>query len=357
MPWHNIATAWKGIGNYPLRQDQKGFLRDELLNGNHGNLWSISNALIIVYRWPNNELRFWLTTPTGHMCEGDNAARFYKYFPCIESSSEGYLFHLDAAKHVQISQQLMWMPQNSNYSHFLCDYFAPVIAAQVTAASLLKSSKILAVQNWDQWQLELIAHLGLKAITLQALRAGEILAVQADEVILPVIENPINSQNILRGWLSRVFFQDSIYNAKTYYPAVYIRRTGDRASRIKNTKEIEDLVESFGGVSIDATALTIKQKYDFFRSCGIIIGDGSSSMNAVLFMRDHAHFIGLTDPLILGNDDFLIGGWPYLHMIAHQSSFVIGQDHQPLAGSPLASASYPASVISQLIINQQLNSI
>ena len=214
LPWEIANKVWKGINNYPLAQDQKRFLRNQLLNGIDANLWSISNAKIIIYRWPNNELRFWLISSEGHLCEGSEAARFFQYFPFIEQSPEGFLFHLDAVKHAQIPDRLIWMPQNSNYSHFLCDYFAPVIAALDTNPSLLKSARILTIQHWEPWQLELISHLDLGTHQVEAPRAGEILFLQADEVILPVIEQPVLSQHILREWFSRRFTKRSDHLSK-----------------------------------------------------------------------------------------------------------------------------------------------
>jgi len=128
-----------------------------------------------------------------------------------------------------------------------------------------------------------------------------------------------------------------------------MKRSGTSSRRIRNSSDIEALVEGLGGLCVDPSTLSFDQKLKTFQGSKILIGDGSSTINAALFMRGDSHLISLTDPLALANDDFFLGGFPYLDSISQQTSFVIGTHAKPLEGSPLSSAIYPLSVISKLI--------
>jgi len=349
MAWRDIASSWKGIGNYPLGIHQKQFLRNHLFCGLEARLWLIRNACVFIYRWPNNQLRFFLADSSGHLYECSEGASFYRYFPFIEPTAEGFSFHYHNYKVAQISDTILWMPQNSNYSHFMCDYYAPAIAAKLSAPSHVNGAQLLTVQNWEPWQQELIQSLGLGILPLEKIMPGELVLARINKVVLPVIEHPNHSQHILRHWFAGIYTSASGSLDLCDCPVIYMTRSGPSSMRIRNTRDIEALVEGVGGVCVDPSTLSFEQKLKTFQSSKILIGDGSATINAALFMHGDSHLIALTDPLSLANDDFLLGGFPYLDSISERTSFVIGTNAKPLDGSPLSSAIYPLSVIRRLI--------
>ena len=86
-----------------------------------------------------------------------------------------------------------------------------------------------------------------------------------------------------------------------------------------------------------------------FNSPKVIIGEGSGTINALMFGGSPTNFIGLQESESLSNKYFLEGGWPYTHLIAHKSRFLTGQVTQRSFNSPIQPASYSCSHLSHIL--------
>ena len=120
-------------------------------------------------------------------------------------------------------------------------------------------------------------------------------------------------------------------------------------SRVVNRHEISTLVKSAGGITVIPNSLSIPQKIRLFNSPKVIIGEGSGTINALMFGGYQTNFIGLQESESLSNKYFLEGGWPYTHLIAHKSRFLTGQVTQRSFNSPIQSASYSCSHLSHIL--------
>ena len=123
--------------------------------------------------------------------------------------------------------------------------------------------------------------------------------------------------------------------------------------RIRNQLELEKLVKSYSGICIDPSPLSLKEKLELFEEASLIIGDGSSSMNTILFASDKCKYIGLSATESITNNHYLEGGWPYTHLIASRSTFIVGEDTTPLPGSTLGSSIYPPQLIENTLKSLQ----
>lgn len=154
----------------------------------------------------------------------------------------------------------------------------------------------------------------------------------------------MQSQLALRYWLNETVASSPGSDVLPKIP-ILIARAGHKQMRIRNLHELEMLVRTYGGLSVDPTSLTLQQRVELFRQASLIIGDGSSSMNTILYASDKCHYVSLSDPESIMNNHYLEGGWPYTHLIASRSTFIVGQDTIPLPGSTLGSSLYPPLLI------------
>ena len=80
-----VLESWKGIKNYPLSIDKKKYLRNRLLAQQAiPTLWKVYYPTVAIYRWSNNELRYFLITKNGHLLEDKCAEEFFTYFPVLK---------------------------------------------------------------------------------------------------------------------------------------------------------------------------------------------------------------------------------------------------------------------------------
>ena len=130
---------------------------------------------------------------------------------------------------------------------------------------------------------------------------------------------------------------------------IFMARHSHNSSRVLNQSEISEFIKTQGGSVVDPSLLTFREKYSYFSRARAMIGDGSASMNMILFAPTDCQFVGLYDPLVLSNDNFLDGGFPYTDMIASRTIPVFGRNPQLLQGSPLASCHYNLHEINEII--------
>jgi hypothetical protein len=132
---------------------------------------------------------------------------------------------------------------------------------------------------------------------------------------------------------------------------IFMARLNHHSSRIRNQSEIAQLIESLGGLTVDPSSLTFCEKHFYFSRARVMIGDGSATMNMILFAPEYCRFVALYDPTALLNDNFLDGGFPYVDLIASRSNPVFGKKPQFLEGSPLASCHYDLQEIRDMIMS------
>ena len=342
VPWPVIKDAWKGISEFPLSIQVKRYLQDMTLENYPASLWQINSPKIFVYQFPNKELKYFLIGNDQHLYEYIESTNYYNAFPFIHNLGGKFAFDVNGCETFSIDDDTLWFPHNPNYSHFLCDYYGP--CSIFSEDNTIKDAKMIQLHDWASWQLELINKLELESVRItNAFSRSPLICINPKSVLLPLVSSPLHSQWALRKWIEKRFKQDSEINSE--HKIIYLKREGERSKRIKNSRQIELVVKKYGGISIDISKYNFSEKISLLSKAKVIIGDGSSSLNAVLFMPTESQFIALVEPLTLSDPKFIDGGWGYNTIIANKLKYVIGTDPSYLQGSPLCSAKYSADEI------------
>lgn len=347
LPWASLKTAYSGVANYRIPSESKQYLRDRLLDCEPPQLWRLERPSLVVHRLPNHELRFFLLSEARNICEHAVNQRWYKFFPFIRDL--GGRFHLDIEQcpSISVDAELAWMPQSRNYSHFLCDFFAPWIPF-ADKQQIVSQLSLLTIDKWPLWQTELIQKIGLHS-TILCHQSTSTYIVRPRAVWLPVLSNTLMAQLRLQSWLHENFSTRQANYSGQCISSVFLTRGDNRALRVRNAGQIGELVSSLGGTVVDPTTLSFGEKIDILGQASSIICEGSGSLNAVLFSSQNSKVLMLTDPWAHANTLMLDGGFPYLNLISHRLETILGESPKPLEGSPLASCEFSLAEIRQLI--------
>ena len=336
----DILRAWKGISRYPLNNTQKEYLRHRLISSRNHQclLMQLVNPYVIYYRFPrpNAEYRCFLLSRSGHLFESLWSKRFFPSFGFLQLTSNGFEFLFEEKNVLPINYDLAWFPQSLNYTHFLCDFFAPWIPFNYLLNDYLKHLKYLHCHDWSDWQKQVFSHFYLPQGIPITIKPGQLLTLQPNSVTIPVLSSEIQSTLCLRDYFTSNIARRS-YNLNSR-PVFMIRNSdGDiKNIRVTNQSSIMKLVSKYNGINIDPSTLSIDQKHALFSNSSVVIGEGSATLNFSLFANQSSLLVGLTDQASIQNNQFLDGGWPYLHTVANQSVFIPGEEpkyhssnHQP----------------------------
>jgi len=121
-----LSLYLQGIDNYPLSPPQKKFLMQRLQTTEDvAFLLRLYNPTIILYRWSNGQLRYFLITQRHHLVEDPSQFAFYRYFPFLRFEKNSLLFDVEHLTTTSLPVKLAWLPQSFNYTHFLSDSLGP----------------------------------------------------------------------------------------------------------------------------------------------------------------------------------------------------------------------------------------
>jgi len=353
--WQAVHRAYKAIPGFPLEFSDKLYLRSQLLNIECPTLWRFNRPKVVVHRHLNGEMAYFLISDQGHLCLNESSSKWFHCFPFISCRDKSIEFNIEKLPHLVLNDEIAWLPQNPNYSHFLCDFFAPWLFFVPNWSSFAHAFKLLQLEPWPKWQTEFIDCLPFMILEIPICKPGFTFVVEPASVLMPICNNPLLGQLKLKEWLSHGssvasnHFVDPQGNLIDHAEIVFLTRNDSRSPRIKNRRQIEEYVLNRGGSLVDASLLNAVEKKARLASAKYIICEGSGSLNAVLFGQDNAKIIFLADVNILTDKLFLDGGFPYLHSVASRLRFVRGCDCEPLIGSPLSSCSFDIAKIDSFI--------
>jgi len=349
VPWVSLKAEYAGIGRYPIPTEDKNYLRNRLLDCEPPQLWRLESPSVVIHRFPNNELRLFLISEGGNICEHAISQIWYRFFPFIKELHGKIRFDIENCSSTRLDIELAWMPQSFNYSHFLCDFFAPWIPF-ADKQDLLSQLSILTIDTWPTWQSQLLQKVGFHKI-IDGYQSCSTYILKPRAVWLPVLSNTLMAQLRLQSWLYKYFSGgDTKYYAQPI-ASVFLTRNDHRSPRVRNACQIRKLVSSLGGAVVDPVMLSFSEKIKILGGASSIICEGSGSMNAVLFSSQNSKVIVLSDPWAISDPLMLDGGFPYTNLISHRIKTVMGESPKPLLGSPLASCEFSLAEIRQHILN------
>ena len=355
--WHLIGRGYKAIRHLQIPLSSISILKEYLLRPAYFAVYEILNPLVIVFKWPNGELKFFLLTQNGHLLDPCESSAWDIYFPFLSHDLQtNVLASISIPKDVipvEIDNWI-WYPNHNNYTHFFFDSFVHVaFAQQVLQQKYINKYQLPLIHKAPGWQVELIDRLSPQKYFHPSIDDHQSFQIfHVKKLMLPVLSHRIMSLDWLRGYLAAAFLKDSlnsIRDSKTI-DLIMVTRYDDRRRRITNIDEIESLVVNYGGSLIDASCHSISEKFILFNQCKVCIAESSGCMNFALFSPESSHLIALTDPSVVNKSEFVPGGWDYITGYANRTSFVIGEDPIDLAGSPLGSATYSLVAIKALLL-------
>jgi len=333
-----FQNALSGLNNIPLSPRYKSEVEKDLMRDEHKTLYRLNRPTVFVLTFPHGETRHFVISESGVLLEKDDY--WLRYFSFIIREGNGYRFDVNINKKDIISshEDFVSCYDTANFSHFLVDALAPLASFSQKFPDL-KKLPIPQFSRTPIWQNEYMQFFGEKRFYLPSERAAgqaAIIILKPKTLTLPVITSALSRALVVREFLRDRWGKTEPVRSVDRMP-IYLTRNDHRALRVRNSKQIQELVARLGGFTIDPSKLNIRKKLELFNLPGIFIAEGSGTMNVCAFANNSARLIALTDPNVILNESFVQGGWPYFHSISHRTDFIIGQDTKTLPGSPLSS--------------------
>ncbi len=345
-----FQNALSGLDNIPLQLHFRAEVEQDLLQEDHLTLYRLNRPTVLVWTFPHGETRHFVISESGVLLEKDDY--WLKYFSFILKHNNEYRFDISInERNIIFSEEdFVWCYDTANFSHFLVDALAPLAFFSQKFPDL-KKLPIPQFSRTPRWQDEYMQIFGEKRFYLPsetALGQAPFVVFRPKSLMLPVITSTLSRSLAIREFVRDRWGSSEPICGVDRFP-IYLTRNDHRAARVRNSKEIQELVSRLGGFSIDPSKLNPQQKLRLFNLPGIFIAEGSGTMNVCVFSNSNARLIALTDPDVLKQESFIRGGWPYFHSISNRMDCLLGKDTQMLPGSPLASSFFDLQELNNLI--------
>ena len=306
---------------------------------------------IVIYRFPNNELKYFLISKDNHLIDSISNSLWYNSFPFIRPShSNSVLLNIDNIKPVEINECIAWLPQNQNYSHFLCDFFAPWTVFDPDKYRKSEDPFLLDIQGFSKWQAPFISSLNMQSMKLELDSSSNLYVLKPKSVTIPIVSSVLLTQIYLKNWLRKNYidaYKDLPFLESV--PILMISNNDAKFNCITNHQELCTFVDKKGGTIIDASKLSIREKIRIIGCAKNIICQGSGTLNAVLFGTEKSNTVILSNPSNLDNPFMLEGGFPYGHLMRHRSTTCVGTEALSIHGSPIGAANYSVERINSYL--------
>ena len=345
-----FQSALSGLDNIPLSVQFRTEVERDLLKDDHRTLYRLINPIIFVFTFPNGETRHFVVSESGVLLEKDDY--WLKYFSFIKKQADGYHLNVSFSPQDIISSEedFVWCYDTANFSHFLVDSLAPLAYFSKKFPDL-KKLPIPQFSRTPSWQDEYMQVFGEKRFYLPTEHANgqtSFIVFRPKSLMLPVITSTLSRTLAIRDFVRDRWGNPEPILGVDRFP-IYLTRNDHRAARVRNSKEIQELVSRLGGFSIDPSKLNALQKLQLFNMPGVFIAEGSGIMNVCVYSNCNARLVILTDNDFLKQESFIRGGWPYFHSISNRMNCLLGKDTQMLPGSPLASSIFDLQELNNLI--------
>lgn len=349
-----ILDLYKGISSLPLDNSRKMFLKQRLFTGNYFALYKLHNPKVIIYKFPNGELRYFLISAESNLIEANDSSLWDSAFSFIKSTRDSMIFSIPNCAEIEVgSKPWLYNPNSSNYCHFCIDYFSP-IAAFFQSNILHQIGQDVECPQFvkSDWQNEFYDFLAENLLSPYKINFNydycsffdayegrdAIFVFKLQTLYMPVIPNVCSSAQFLR-----YFLQNKVKSHKSnskQSDLVFLTRNDARRERIRNIDLIEYRVQKLGGTVINPATLTLKEKFAIFSHSKVIIAESSGCVNYWLLANCDAKLIALIDCNALDDYSLLIGGLTYMTIESHKTVWLVGHDYQILKNSPLGSCTY-----------------
>ena len=353
--WDRIHGWYKAVNRMPLPASDRLVLKDTLLRPAYCAAYELDKPWIVIFKWPSGELKFFLITAEGNLVDPAENAIWDGSFPFLSRLEGGEIrgMIIPASVSYLPNSNWAWYQSNANYSHFLFDAFVQLAMAQDhLSKEYLRGFDLPLHEDAPAWQDEFLQKLLFRhLIPTVTNKTNQFNIFRVNKILLPIVSQRALALDWLRGFLANSF-QASYPQGHSSGGAklIMVTRRDDRRARIQNISAIEQMVVDLGGMLLDASNLSCSEKRAVFENCSVCIGESSGGMNSVLFAPENCRLIALTDPSVIDDKNFLIGGWPYAIGSAHRTEFIVGENGELLPGSPVGGSSYSVERIRKLVV-------
>lgn len=355
--WSFIRECYKAVSRLPIATNSKQYLRNHLLSDTNLQLFVITNPGILLFKFPNGNVRSFLTTQSGFLLERQENCLWDHCFPFLQSRGGSLAFNFPSGLPiVRDKSSFFFTTHSTNFSHFLLDFWG-LIAGIISTSQLhgLILNEIPIFEDPVGWQNEyfdLISEFKPRYYhDLFRVANSSAVLFCPSSIVLPVFDNKPLSLLCARHYLHHGCSERLTRSCVSPLTGriIFLTRYDARRARIKNITEIEDLVKSMGGHVVDPIKYSVSDRLRLFSRPSVFIGENSGLMNYALFANSHSRLISLIEPSAQRSIELLVGGWPYTLGFASSSDYVVGTGLSMLAGSPMGSAEYSLSQIKDLI--------
>lgn len=302
----------------------KAFAISEYAKSKNGySVLAAKNARLLVWKWNKETNSDFVCIPVlnDSFAQIDRYWALYYNFGSIEQSSGRFQlkFDLDSVPTLRVEGELTLLGGHDTYGHWLADKLA--LAVFCVQQQSTPTTPFLTF-NLRAWQLDILTSLypeiPIRNFDLSTLSSGP-LVLSVDSLKIIDYIDIATRYKILRDKFAGLCKPNNhrvVSGAQK--KLVYLRRgpSGtNKAKRVLNSEQIINLVERFGGIAIDPSEMTFRQKLDFFSEDQLIVNEpGSGEFNFHLFSSENAKLIQLANRTMIDdpNHQCIFASWLYL---------------------------------------------
>ena len=172
------------------------------------------------------------------------------------------------------------------------------------------------------------------------MKIGQVNLLRVKKVIVPISPSLCRTVENTKRYYHNLFKCSNPKDSFNFISILYLKRSSTEARRVSNSEEIEDFVRNCGGISIDISALSYKQKIDILSKAKIIIVEGSGVSNALIFCDNETQVIILSAEETRKDISFALGGWLYSSALGDRLTIVPSLGEKISNDSPIGCYRY-----------------
>ncbi|WP_166015917.1 MULTISPECIES: glycosyltransferase 61 family protein [unclassified Synechococcus] len=257
--------------------------------------------------------------------------RFYPFLKLIDNKGINYAQVSEQFKNIaEINnlgeKNITTIAHNNHFGHFLLDDYPKIILDDLQFPSYIQGSfKLFNLSRGinDLLVSTLSARSTYKSVVSELNRHN---IVESDNILQSFISNPIVNSFIIEQKFNSIRIKMPKETNKNY--RIYLARSGKYESRIKNRKEILELLNRYDFFICDPSQYTSIELIKELSSASIIVTEaGTSCLVASLYAPKTAKIVALVPQELITNpkEDMIISGLPY-HLASPQNiKFILGK--------------------------------
>ena len=331
--WHRSLLNSLGLLNndFPFCSQTFIKLKKHLISAKTTAELFRGKGRLIVYKWPNNELKY--------LCEMDGLIvgeddYWLKRYPFVDASTNenSYRIRGDTASicssDLPLASSLLLPSHNLHFGHFIADDLPWLSAFSLLLSNYSLSSENNALPGFVQTELDCLSIVPYRILAVLPPQA--LAALPFEELIKGKVGNWAARSFLLRKHIHRKVTElaPSRNNPASYYgKKILVLRNSDIKSRVANLSELVNFLVKLGFEIAYLDGMSLLSTKALFSNCELAISEcGTTTLATAVCLPESATLITLMPRPLLSNptSDMLNSGLPYALFFHQNIRIVLG---------------------------------